>query len=211
MARRMLTNPILPSSPMVRIDEQDIGYLLHGAPFTLHFDFSGATAIWIHNPLPKNQRTLWPVWARGWHRCKPSGTWTGTANYYHPMLGIRVFSWRRFWKTAIFRFRLNIDFPNVRPLKVHSHLLEQDLRVNPVEMKPALPRDRPAPELSTHLLKSYRAASLDGLPSLHCRLIPLYLNNKFSQLKENQITYSGQALRDDFNRYSTSLQKNTTP
>lgn len=116
-------------SPFVKIDGNDQGYLIHGAPFTLSFHFPGATVVWVHNPLPKTRRIDWPMWVRGWHRCKATDQWTGTANYYHPFLQIRTLSWHQFWKSGAFRFRLKIDFPNVLAQDVHSHLRAQEIDI----------------------------------------------------------------------------------
>jgi len=150
-------------SPFVKIDGNDQGYLIHGAPFTLSFHFPGSTVVWVHNPLPKSRRVDWPLWARGWHRCKATEKWTGTANYYYPFLQIRTYSWPHFWKSGIFRFELKIDFPNVRPQHVHSHLREQEINIINT---PAFQVNSPNcyPNLSISTITLHRPVVFHGLP-----------------------------------------------
>lgn len=175
------------SGPYVKIDGNDLGYLIHGAPFTLEFHFPAANIVWIHNPLPTTRRIEWPIRARGWHRCQATDTWTGTANYYSPFLKIKVFAWNRFWKTETFHFELKIDFPNVRVPQVQSHARAHEMVLNypTARPKPKTPNINILP--STNRLQAYKPGTLKGLSDTVVCPKPVTIKPNHAQLQRNML------------------------
>ncbi len=104
----------------VSLNKQEVAYLIHGQPFFLDYEISGAKYVIIKYKQAGGRFSV----IGKYRLAKPSGSIKRITNAYSPTLTIYAFSSFLSLFPKIFYFKLKIDFVNT---VVHSPLLMTDI------------------------------------------------------------------------------------